>query len=143
VAVGAGLLLALPGEGRSVGAAAAWVVGLGLGLLPALVLTVELVRRTGTEVSPPARTLIGAGTWAGWCLFVAFVAATLGRLVILPGPMLRITAVVAVAGAGFALVAFDGHRVRLGRGALALALVVLVGVVLGSLVMAGRWGNAV
>jgi hypothetical protein len=142
VAIGAAVPVVLERQGRSLVVAIGWLVVLAVGLLPPMVLTTELVRRTGAA-SRVARTAIGAGSWAGWSMFVAFTAAELSRLVLLPGPVLRITAVVGVAGAGFALFAFDGRVARSSRIVIVLAAVVVASVILGSFFMAGHWGSAV
>jgi hypothetical protein len=51
-------------------------------------------------------------------------------------------AFLAASGAGFSLLAFDGHETRAGTAFTLLALAVTAFVILGSVWMAGRWGSA-
>ena len=129
--------------------AAAALVGFGLGglvfvsllVLPAFVLTVELVHRLEAR-SPAARSVLGAATWAGWCLFVAIALAIASRVVLVPESLAAVLLVFAASGAGFSLLAFDGHEARPGKALTLLALAVTAVVILGSSWMAGRWGGA-
>lgn len=130
--------------------AAAALVGFGLGglafisllMIPALVLTIELVHRFAAT-SRAARSVAGATTWAGWCLFIAITLAVASRVVLVPESLAAALFVFAASGAGFSLLAFDGLEARPGRGITLLALAVTAVVILGSAWMEGRWGGAV
>jgi hypothetical protein len=110
-------------------------------MLPALVLTIELVHRFEANARL-VRAVIGAGSWGLWFLFIAFTLAVLSRVVLLPEPLASDLALLLVLGAGFSLVAFEGCEARAGRALAVLALGVTGFVVLGSIVMSGRWGVA-
>ncbi len=133
---------------RSPLASAATLIGAGVGppafllflLEPAMVLTIELVHRFGAS-SRAARSLLGAASWAAWCLFVAITLAATSHVVLVPGVLADSILPLAVAGAGYALLAFDGHDVRPGRALTLLALGVTASVILGSVWIAGRWGG--
>jgi len=110
-------------------------------LVPAMVLTVELVHRF-EATSRAARSILGAAAWAGWGLFVAITLAVLSRVVLVPEILAGDLALFAVSGAGFSLLAFDGYETRAGKALILLALAVTAFVILGSIGMAGRWGSA-
>ena len=128
--------------------AAAALVGFGLGglafisllLIPALVFTIELVHRF-EATSRAARSVLGAATWAGWCLFVAITLAVASRVVLVPESLATALFVFAASGAGFSLLAFDGYEARPGKALTLLALAVTAFVILGSTWMAGQWGG--
>lgn len=120
---------------------ALWLV-LTLLLLPAMVLTWELIHRSAAT-SRTARSVLGAASWAGWCLLVAIIMALGSRLVATPDTLAIDLVLFAMAGAGFSLLAFDGHDTRPGIVLTLSAVVVTAFVVLGSIWMAGRWGGAV
>ncbi|MFH1475733.1 MAG: hypothetical protein ABIG85_07720 [Chloroflexota bacterium] len=135
---------------RAPAVATAALVGFGLGglafialfLIPALVLTIELVHRFAAT-SSAARSVLGAATWAGWCLFVAITQVAVdSRVILVPESLAGALFVFAASGAGFSLLAFDGHDARPGRALALLALAMTVSVILGSMWMAGRWGGA-
>ena len=111
-------------------------------LVPAMVLTVELVHRF-EATSRAARSVLGAASWAGWCLFVAITMAVGSRMVATPDTLAVDLVLFAAAGAGFSLLAFDGHATRPGIALTLLAVAVTAFVILGSIWMAGRWGGAV
>lgn len=119
----------------------AWVVGAGLLMLPAFVLTIELVHRFAAA-SNATRSVLGAASWAGWGLFGAIALVFASRLTLIPEWLIGDLLLFGAAGAGFALLAFDGHEARAGRVLTLLALAVTAFVVFGSLWMAGRWGAA-
>lgn len=135
---------------RATGAATSTLLGAGLTLLafatllliPAFVLTIELVRRF-TATSRAARSVLGAASWAGWCLFVAIALAVASRVVLVPETLAGDLVLFAASGAAFSLLAFEGHDVRPGKALTLLALVVTAFVVLGSIWMTGRWGGPV
>lgn len=128
--------------------AAATVLGAGPGplatlvalFIPATVLTVELVGRLDFR-SRTARSFIGAASWAGWGVFLAVSLSALSRVVLLPDLLAAHLALFAAGGAGFTLLDPDGARRRAGRVLIVLAVAVAMLVVLGSIVMAGRWGS--
>lgn len=128
--------------------ATAALVGFGLAglalitllLIPALVLTIELVHRF-EAMSRAARSVLAAATWAGWCLFVAITLAVASRVVLVPESLAAALFLFAVSGAGFSLLAFDGCEARAGKALTLLALAVTAFVILGSTWMAGRWGG--
>lgn len=134
---------------RAAVGAATSLLGTGLGplafltflLIPAMVLSVELVHRF-EAASRAARSALGAAAWAGWCLFIAITLAVASRVVIVVETLAGDLVLVAAAGAGFSLLAFDGHEARAGRAFILLALAVTAFVILGSIWMAGRWGSA-
>lgn len=135
---------------RAMGVAGTALLGSGLALLvlatflliPAMALTVELVHRF--EVASRAgRSVLGAGSWAGWCLFVAITVAVASRVVLVPETLAGDLFLFAASGAGFSLLGFGGHEVRPGKALTVLALAVTACVVLGSIWMAGRWGGPV
>ncbi len=109
-------------------------------LVPAMVLTIELVHRF-EATSRAARSVLGAATWAGWCLFVAITLAVASRVVLVPESLAGTLFVFAASGAGFSMLAFDGHEARAGKTLTLLALAVTAFVILGSSWMAGRWGG--
>ena len=111
-------------------------------LIPAMVLTIELVHRS-RAASRATRSVLGAAAWAGWCLFVATTLAVASRVVLVPETLAGDLLLFAAVGAGFSLLAFDGCGTRPGRALILLALVVTASVGLGSLWMAGRWGGPV
>jgi hypothetical protein len=135
---------------RATGAATTTLLGAGLALLafatlllmPAMVITVELVHRF-EAASRAARSVLGAASWAGWCLFVAITLAVASRIVLVPETLAGDLVLFAASGAGFSLLAFDGHDVRPGKALTLVALVVTAFVVLGSIWMSGRWGGPV
>jgi hypothetical protein len=130
--------------------AAAALVGSGLGpltflaflLIPAMVLTTELVHRF-EATTRAARSVLGAASWAGWCLFVAITLAVASRVVLVPETLAGDLVLFAASGAAFSLLAFDGYQARAGRALTLLALAVPACVILGSIWMAGRWASAV
>lgn len=134
---------------RALVEAATALVAFGLGglgflailLIPALVLTIELVHRF-EATSRAARSAIGAASWAGWCLFVAVTLVVVSRLVPMRETLAGYLVLFAAAGAGFSLLAFDGHGTRAGNALVLSALAVTALVILGSMWMAGRWGSA-
>jgi hypothetical protein len=109
-------------------------------LVPAMVLTVELVHRIGAT-SRTARSVVGASSWAGWCLFVAVALAVGSRMVVGPETLAGDLVLFAAAGAGFSLLGFTGRESRPGKAFALLALAVTAFVILGSIWMAGRWGG--
>jgi hypothetical protein len=116
------------------------LVFLSLLLIPAMVLTIELVHRL-EATSRAARSVLGAATWAGWCLFIAITAAVASRLVLVSEMLGAVLVLLAGSGAAFSLLAFDGSARRQGNALSLLALVVAAFVVAGSIWMAGRWGG--
>jgi hypothetical protein len=135
---------------HATGVAAASVLGFGVAvlalatvlLIPAMVLTVELVHRF-RATSRAVRSVIGAVSWAGWCLFVASTLTVASRVVLVPETLAGDLFLFAASGAGFSLLAFDGYAMRPGKALTLLALVVTAFFVLGSIWMAGRWGSPV
>jgi hypothetical protein len=125
-----------------VGFGVVFLAALSVLLVPAMVLTVALVDRLGAA-SRGARLLVGAASWTGWGLFVAITLAGASRLVLVPEAVAADLLLLAVAGAGFSVLAFGGSVVRTGRAFAILALAVVVFVVVGSIWMAGRWGGPV
>lgn len=118
-----------------------WLAGAGLLMLPAFVLTIELVHRFAAS-SKARRSALGAASWVGWGLFGAVTLAIVSGITLVPEWLIGDLLLLGTAGAGFAFLAFDGHDARAGRVLNALALVVTALVVIGSLWMAGRWGAA-
>ena len=117
---------------------------LGILMIPALTLSLEVVHRAGaTETSRAGRFVVGAASWAGWCLVVAIVLSVGSGVVLVPEVLAGDLFLVAASGGVFALLAFDGYVARPGRALTLLALIVTTFVVIGSLWMAGRWGGAV
>jgi len=113
---------------------------LAIGLFPAMVLTIELVHRSGTA-SPLARMVLGAVSWAAWGATVAILLAVASRIVVVPELVLGGLVLLAGSGAAFSVLAFDRSAVRPSR-ALALGAVAVAAlVVLGAIWMAGRWGG--
>ena len=110
-------------------------------LIPAMVLTIELVHRF-EATSRAARSLLGAASWAGWGVFVAITLAVASRVVLLAEPLGGDLLLLAASGAGFSLLAFDGSETRPGMALILLALAVTAFVIVGSVWMAGRWGSA-
>lgn len=110
-------------------------------LLPAFVLTIELVHRS-EATSSTARSLLGAVSWAGWGVFGAVTLALASRVTIVPEWLAGDLLLSAAMGAAFARLAFADHEVRSGRVLTLMAVAVAAFVVLGSLWMAGRWGAA-
>lgn len=109
-------------------------------LFPAMVLSVELVRRAGA--TRLARSLICALTWGGWLVFLAVDGAVLSHLFMRPDWIFMLTVFVAAGGAGYAAIAFRGTEARAGRGAIILAVACVALILVGSAWMAGRWGGA-
>lgn len=130
--------------------AATALLGFGLGglafitllLIPAMVVTIELVHRF-EATSRAARSVIGAATWAGWCLVVAVTLAVASRVVLVPESLAGTLFVFAASGTGSSLLAFDGSEARPGKALTLLALAVTTLVILGSIWMAGRWSGTV
>lgn len=124
------------------------LVGFGLGglafvtllLIPAMVLTVELVHRFAAA-SRAARSVLGAASWAGWCLFVAITLAVASRVILVPETLAGDLVLFAASGVGFSLLAFDGFEAWPGKALTLLALAVTASVILGSIWMAGRWAG--
>lgn len=119
----------------------AWLVGAGLLVLPAFVSTIELVHRF-VAGSNATRSVLGAASWAAWGLLVAITMALASGITLIPDWFIVALLLFGAAGAGFALLAFDGHDARAGRVLTLLAMAVTGFVVLGSVWMAGRWGSA-
>jgi hypothetical protein len=109
-------------------------------LLPAMVLTIELVHRFEAE-SIAARSILGAAAWVGWGLFVAMRLVATSGVVLVPEFLMGALAVFAGAGAVYSLLAFDGHQTRPGRALTLLAVAATAFVVIGSMLMAGHWGG--
>lgn len=133
---------------RAVVESVATLVGLGpiylaafaVLLVPALVLTIEVVHRFEVD-SRAGKAVVGAFSFGGWCLFGAMTLAVFSRVVLVPEWLVGAIVVFAVAGGAFSLIAFDGPEVRPGNALTVLALVVVAFVILGSIWMAGRWGG--
>ena len=119
----------------------AWLAGAGLLMLPACVLTIEMVHRFAAS-SKASRSVLGAASWVSWGLFGAITLSIVSGITLVPEWLIGDVLLVGAAGAGFAFLAFDGHEARAGRVLSMLALVVTAFVVIGSLWMAGRWGAA-
>jgi hypothetical protein len=104
---------------RAIAESAATLVGLGpiyLGalavlLVPALVVTIEVVHRFEVD-SRARRAVVGAFSFGGWCLFGAIALAVFSRVVLVPEWLVGAIAVFVVAGGAFSLLAFDGLDVR-------------------------------
>jgi hypothetical protein len=111
-------------------------------LIPAMVLTVELVHRA-RAASRAVRSVLGAAVWAGWCLFIAITLTVLSQVILVPEILAGDVALFAASGAGFGLLGFDGFEARPGRALIALTLAVTAFAILGSIWMAGRWGGPV
>jgi hypothetical protein len=109
-------------------------------LMPAMVLTIELVHRFEASTIA-ARLVIGAASWVAWGLFGAIALVVASRVVLVPETLAGDLALLAAAGAGYSLLAFDAYETRPGRALTVLALAVTGLVVLGSIWMAGRWGG--
>ncbi len=107
---------------------------------PAMVISVELVRRAGA--TRLARSLGCALTWGGWLAFIAVDGAVLSHLFMRLDWIFMLTVVVAAGGAGYAAIAFRGSEARAGWGAITLAVACLALILIGSAWMAGRWGGA-
>jgi hypothetical protein len=133
---------AVVAAGALVGYGLLLVVFLGLLLIPALALTIALVHRF-EAASRVARALIGAGSWAGWCLFVTITLAVASGIVLEPGALATDVLVFIGAGAAFSLLAFNGYERQAGRVLTLVALAVGALVIIGSVWMAGRWGGPV
>jgi hypothetical protein len=109
-------------------------------LLPAMVLTIHLVHRYEADTIA-TRSLIGAASWVGWGLFGAIAVVVGSRVVLAPESLVGYLSMLAVAGAVYSLLAFDGYETRPGRPLVVLAVIATVLVILGSIWMAGRWGG--
>ena len=110
-------------------------------LLPGMVLSVELGSRAGAA-SAVRRAVTGMAAWAAWGLALAFIASALSPVVLLPDLVASHLALIAGGGGAFALLAFDGRPVAGRRGLVVVGVLAAVLVVLGALLMAGRWGSA-
>ncbi len=130
--------------------AASALLGFGVGglafiallLIPALVLTIELVHRF-EATSRAAQSALGAAAWAAWGLFIAITLAVASRLVLVPESLGATLLAFAASGAGFSRLAFNGREARPGKALTLLALAVTAFVILGSTWMAGRWNGSV
>jgi hypothetical protein len=109
-------------------------------LLPAMVLTIELVHRLQASTIA-ARAAVGAASWITWGLFVAISVVVASRVVLVPETLARYLIFLAAAGAAYTVLAFDGYQARAGKALMLLALATAAVVVLGSMWMAGRWGG--
>ncbi len=109
-------------------------------LIPAMVLTVELVHQF-KATSRTTRSVLGAVSWAAWGLFGAITLAVASGVVLVTEWLVGDLVLFAASGAGFSLLAFDGHETRAGKALTLLALAVTAFVILGSIWMAGRWGG--
>ena len=109
-------------------------------LLPAMVLTLDLVHRFKADTIA-ARLVVGAASWAGWGLFSAIILVVASRLVVVLEVLASDLVFLAASGAVYSLLAFDGYETRPGKAMVALALAATVLVILGSMWMAGRWGG--
>ena len=123
-----------------VGLGPVFLASLTVLLVPAMVLTIELVHRF-EATSRTARAVLGAASWAAWCLFGAITLAVASRLVLVPEVLAGALGVFAASGTGFSLLGFDGCQSRAGRALTLSALAVTAVVVLGSIWMAGRWSG--
>jgi hypothetical protein len=109
-------------------------------LLPAMVLTIELVHRF-QAFTIAARAAVGAASWIAWGMFVAITVVVASRVVLVPETLARYLIFLAAAGAAYTVLAFDGSQARAGKALMLLALATAAVVVLGSMWMAGRWGG--
>jgi hypothetical protein len=109
-------------------------------LLPAMVLAMELIHRFATDTIA-VRSIIGAASWVGWGVFGAIALVVASRVVLVAETLVGYLFVLAMWGAVFSLLAFDGYDTRPGKVLTALAVVGAILVILGSLWMAGRWGG--
>jgi hypothetical protein len=116
------------------------VVLLAIGLLPAMVLSWQLVAR---DAPPPiVRLMLGAGCWAGWGL-VIFAAAAIGGAIVLDVAAIVVTVVIfGVAGAVFVGLGPTRGIGYPGRALRVLAILTAAAVLVGA-VSAGAWGSAV
>ena len=118
-----------------------WVLALlAVASIPAMVVTMELAHRSGRG-SRIARSILGAAAWAGWCLVVAGVVASLSSVVLLPGKLTGVLVAAGVSGAAFGLLGLGPESPSPGRFLIASALAVTALVVIGSFLMAGHWGG--
>lgn len=131
---------AVKAAGVFVGLGIAWLTAIAILLAPAMVATIELVHRFGSETRT-SRAAIGAAIWAGWCLFVAIVLALTSRVVVDPGALVGALAVFGASGAAYSFLAFDRRPPRPGIVLVSLAVAVIMLVVVGGFLMAGRWGS--
>lgn len=120
---------------------AALVVVFAVLLVPAMVLTIELVRRSAVTVRL-GRAALGAALWAGWGLFVALSLSVLSRVVLLSEILIPDLLVLAAAGAVFPVLALRAEVQPVGRALTLTALVVAATVLVGSVVLSGLWGAA-
>ncbi|MEK6721873.1 MAG: hypothetical protein AABZ33_14575 [Chloroflexota bacterium] len=141
VTVGTGIVYAVKGAKVEILGFVPLALAAVLALIPALVLTVELVHRF-EAASRGARAVVGAASWAGWGLCIAIALAVLSRVVLVAETLAGGLVVLAASGAGFSFLAFDGYETRAGRALTVSALVVAAFVIAGSIAMSGRWGAA-
>jgi hypothetical protein len=109
-------------------------------LVPALVLTIEVVHRFEVD-SRAGRAVVGALSFGSWCLFGATALAVFSRVVLVPEWLVGAIVVFAVSGGAFSLFAFDQREIRPGIALKLLAMLVVAFVILGGVWMAGRWGG--
>jgi hypothetical protein len=114
---------------------------LGIGLLPAMVLSWALIARD--DRTRTARLMLGAGCWVGWGL-VIFATAAIARTVRLDATAVAVTLLVfGVAGAVFVEVGLGGRTATPGRALLVIAASVAAAVLIGAISTAGLWGSSV
>jgi hypothetical protein len=109
-------------------------------LLPAMVLTIELVHRFEADTIA-VRSLIGAASWVGWGLFGAIALVLGSRVVLMTELLVGYLSTLAVAGAVYSLLAFGGYETRPSKALIVLAVIATILAILGSIWMAGRWGG--
>jgi hypothetical protein len=109
-------------------------------LLPAMVLTIELVHRLQASTIA-SRAAVGAASWITWGLFVAISVVVASRVVLVPETLARYLILLGASGAAYTVLAFDGYQARAGKALTLFALGTAAVVVLGSMWMAGRWGG--
>jgi hypothetical protein len=134
--------LAVVAASTLLGFGPALMVTAGVLLIPAMVVTIAAVHRLEAKTRV-ARAVIGAVSWAGWGFFLAITLAVVSQLVLRPELVGTDLIALAAAGAVFAVLAFDGHERRAGGLLIVIASVVVAFVILGSALMAGRWGSPV
>jgi hypothetical protein len=114
---------------------------LAIGLLPAMALTRELVARQ--QPSRLARFALGAASWEGWGALVVATAAVARTVVLDAATVAGALVILALSGGLFAEFALRRAVPRPGPVVALVAVAIVVVVLAGEVLTAGRWGSAV
>lgn len=128
------------GTRRFISSAVVAVPVVAAGLIPALVLSMELAARTPPP-SRAGRALAGALAWFAWSAILVLAGSSLSGLIFFQASVVAGLGVLGISGAAFAVLGLDRATRPPGRGLIVLALAVVGLIIAISLIAAGKWGS--